>query len=83
MQMQEGDLVIMASDGIACDFEDAAALAAMVGGREEEPLSALCEHVLDACDKRLASQPVFYKEDDRSICIIRIEAYRRNREENS
>lgn len=83
MQMQEGDLVIMASDGIACDFEDAAALAAMVGGREEEPLSALCEHVLDACDKRLASQPVSYKEDDRSICIIRIEAYRRNREENS
>ena len=73
MQMQSGDLIIMASDGIAGDFEDAAALAAMVGGKEDYGLSVLCEQILEECEQRMRELPSSYKADDRSLCIIRIE----------
>ncbi len=73
MQMQDGDLVIMASDGIAADFEDAAALAAIVNGHEDESAEELARHILEECTNRIEWETGTRKSDDMSVCVVKIE----------
>ena len=72
MQMQENDLVILVSDGIAADFEDTAVLASVVSGHEQWPLSELAQRILDECTKHFDTQKDTRKMDDMSVCVVRI-----------
>ena len=72
MQLQVGDLVIMVSDGIAADFEDAAALAGIVGGHEEADAEELAQRILLECTNRMENEMGVRKGDDMSVCVVKI-----------
>jgi len=72
MQLQAGDLVVMASDGIAADFEDAVALAAIVSGYENETPEELAWHILDRCGKDCQDAAELRRSDDMSVCVVKI-----------
>ncbi|MBE6673287.1 MAG: hypothetical protein E7599_07205 [Ruminococcaceae bacterium] len=74
MQMSIGDLVILASDGVASDFEDTAVLASIISGHEEDTVSDLAERILSRCSGQTKQRKDPRKCDDMSICVIRINA---------
>ena len=73
MQMQVGDVVIMASDGVASDFEDAAVLAGIVSGHVKEDAKELADHILRRCLELSQDKTGLRKSDDMSVCILKIQ----------